>query len=139
RWKEALATGVNLVEEIKIPFAEEREYKTVKKIYLDKTIGNLIATLVSGLFGFGLESLQGLSRVARHIKTTQDLDMLFAIIGALGVAIFGRLTFKTLRLYLKYRDISKDVQQIGDALVRSLIKADTIKSDKSALKVETSV
>lgn len=139
RWKEALVTGVNLVEEIKIPLAKERDYKRVKSNYFNKTIGNLLATLVSGLFGFGLESIQGLNRVARYISSTQDLYILFAIIGALGVAIFGGLTFKTLRLYFKYRDISKDILQIGNALLSSLIKAGTIKSEKSALKVETSV
>ena len=47
--------------------------------------------------------------------------------------------FKTLRLFLKYRDISKDIQQIGDALLNSLIKAGVINTDYSKLKVETSV
>ena len=139
RWKDALATGVNLVEEIKIPFAEEREYKAVKSMYLNKTIRNLLATLGSGLIGFGLESLQGLGRAARNIKTIQDLYVFLAIFGAIGMAIFGRLTFKTLRLYFKYRDISKDIQQIGDALLNSLVKAGAIRTDNSKLKVETSV
>ena len=139
RWKTALETGVTLVEEIKIPFPEEKEYKAVKSMYLNKTIRNLLATLGSGIVGFGLESLQGLGRAARNIKTTQDLYVFLAIFGAIGMAIFGRLTFKTLRLYFKYRDISKDIQQIGDALLNSLIKAGAIKTDYSKLKVETSV
>lgn len=139
RWKEALATGVNLVEQIKIPFPEQREYKTIKSMYLDKTIKNLIATLVSGLIGFGFESLKGLGRVARNIKTTQDLYVVLAVFGAIGVAIFGRLTFKTFRLYFKYRDISKDIQQIGDALLNSLVKAGAISTDNSKLKVEATV
>jgi superfamily II DNA or RNA helicase len=139
RWKTALETGVTLVEEIKIPFPEEKEYKAVKSMYLNKTIRNLLATLGSGLIGFGLESLQGLGRAARNIRTTQDLYVILAIFGAIGMAIFGRLTFKTLRLYFKYRDISKDIQQIGDALLNSLIKAGVINTDYSKLKVETSV
>lgn len=139
RWKEALATGVTLVEEIKIPFPDEREYSTVKSMYFNKTIKNLLATLGSGLLGFGLESLQGLGRAARNIKTLQDLYVFLAILGTIGMAIFGRLTFKALRLYFKYRDISKDIQQIGDALLNSLIKAEAIRTDNSKLKVETSV
>lgn len=139
RWKEALATGINLVEEIKIPFPEEREYKTVKSMYLDKTIKNLLATLGSGLLGFGLESLQGLGRAARNIKTTQELYVFLAILGTIGMAIFGRQTYKTLKLYFKYRDISKDIQQIGDALLNSLVKAGAIRTNNSKLKVETSV
>jgi superfamily II DNA or RNA helicase len=139
RWKTALETGVTLIEEIKIPFPEEKEYKAVKSMYLNKTIGNLLATLGSGLVAFGLESLQGLGRAARNIKTIQDFYIFLAIFGAIGMAIFGRLTFKTLRLYFTYRDISKDIQQIGDALLNSLIKAGVIKSDSSKLKIETSV
>lgn len=139
RWKEALATGVNLVEEIKIPFPEEREYKNVKSMYLYKTIKNLLATLGSGLVGFGLESLQGLGRAARNIKTIQDLYVFLAIFGTIGMAIFGRQTYKTLKLYVKYRDISKDIQQIGDALLNSLVKAGAIRTDNSKLKVETSI
>ncbi len=139
RWKTALETGVTLVEEIKIPFPEEKEYKAVKSMYLNKTIGNLLATLGSGLVGFGLEGLQELGKAARKIKTTQDLYVFLTIFGILGIIIFGRLTIKTLRLYLKYHDISKDIQQIGDALLISLIKAGVINTDYSKLKVETSV
>ncbi len=139
RWKTALETGVTLVEEIKIPFPEEKEYKAVKSMYLNKTIRNLLATLGSGLVGFSLESLQGLVRAARNIRSTQDLYVILAVFGIIGMAIFGRLTFKTLRLYFKYRDISKDIQQIGDALLNSLIKAGAINTDYSKLKVETSV
>ncbi|MBS9463967.1 DEAD/DEAH box helicase family protein [Flagellimonas sp. 389] len=139
RWKKALETGVTLVEEIRIPFPEEKDYKAVKSMYLNKTIGNLLATLGSGLVAFGLENLQGLGKVARNIKSMQDLYVFLAVFGAVGMAIFGRLTFKTLRLYFKYRDISKDIQQIGDALLNSLIKVGVIKTDYSKLKVETSV
>lgn len=139
RWKTALATGVTLVEEIKIPFPEEKEYKAIKSMYLNKTIRNLIVTLGSGLLCFGLHSLQGLGRIARNIKTIYDLYIFFAIIGTIGMAIFGRLTYMTLKLYFKYRDISKDIHQIGDALLNSLIKSGTINSDYSKLKVVTSV
>lgn len=139
RWKTALETGVTLVEEIKIPFPEEKGYKAVKAMYLNKTIRNLLAALGSGLFGFGLESLQGLGRAARNIKTVQDLYVVLAIFGTIGVAIFGGLTFKTLRLYLKYRDISKDLQQIGEVLLNSLIKAGAIRTEHSKLRVETSI
>lgn len=139
RWKTALKSGVTLVEEIKIPFKEEKEYKATKSLYFYKTIGNLLATLGSGLVGFGLESLQGLGRVAKNIKSIQDLYFYLAIIGTMGIAIFGRFTLKTLRLYFKYRDISKDIQQIGNALLNSLIKAGLIHTNNSKLKVKTSI
>jgi len=139
RWNEALAKGVNLVEEIKIPFPDKREYKAVKSMYFNRTIRYLFATLGAGLIGFGLDSIQALSRVAKNIRTTQDLYFYLAIIGFIGIAVFGRLTYTTFRLYINYRDISKDIQQIGEALLNSLIKSGTIKTDYSKLKVEATV
>jgi superfamily II DNA or RNA helicase len=139
RWKEALATGVILAEEIKIPFLGEKEYRTVKSMYFTRTIRYLFATLGFGLIGFGFDSLQILSRAAKNIRTIEDLYFYLAIIGVIGVAIFGGLTYKTFRLYLKYRDISKDIEHIGCAVLNSLIKAAIIKTDFSKLKVEATV
>ena len=139
RWEEALVTGTNLIEEIKIPFPEEQEYKTVKSMYLNKTIKNLLATLGSGLLGFGLEIFQEIGKIERNIKTTQDLYIVLAILGTIGIVIFGRLSYKTLKLYFKYRDISKDIQRIGEALLNSLIKAGIIQTDNSNIKVETTI
>ncbi|MFV0555667.1 MAG: hypothetical protein ACK5LM_00975, partial [Lactovum sp.] len=139
RWKEALETGVNLVEEIKIPFPEEKEYKAVKSMYLTKTIANLIVTLGFSLLGYLEGLLQGLGRSARNIKTLQDLYIYLTIIAGIGVLFFGRQTYKTLRLYFKYRDISKDIKQIGEALLNALIKANVIHTDNSKLKVEATV
>jgi superfamily II DNA or RNA helicase len=139
RWTDALKKGVSLVEEIKIQFPEEKEYNAVKSMYLNKTIGNLLATVGSGLLGYADGLLQGYSRSAKNIKTLQDLYIFLSIFGAIGVLLFGRLTYKTLRLYFKYRDISKDIQQIGNALLNSLVKAGAIQTHYSKLKVETSV
>ena len=139
RWKVALETGVTLVEEIKIPFSEEKEYKAVKSFYLYKTIANLLATLVSGLIGLGIESLEVILEGAKNIKSAQDLYFYLAVIGTIGVVTFGRLTIKTLGLYLKYRDISKDIQQIGNALLNSLIKVGLVHSNRANLKVKTSM
>lgn len=139
RWEEALKTGVNLVEEIKIPFREEKGYKAIKSMYLTKTIANLVATLSFSLLGYLDGLLQGLGRSARNIKTLQDFYIYLVIFAGIGVFFFGRLTYKTLGLYLKYQDISKDIRQIGEALLNSLIKANVIHADNSKLKVVAAV
>ena len=137
RWKEALETGVNLVEEIKIPFREEKEYEATKSMYLNKTIANLVATLGFSLLGYFDGILQGFGRA--RIKSKTDLYIFLTVIAILGIFYFGRLTIKTLRLYFKYRDISKDIRQIGEALLNSLIKARIIQTDNSKLKVDATV
>ena len=108
-------------------------------MYFDKTIGNLFMTLVSGLAVFGLENIRGIIRVVRGPKTTIDFYLFLALLAIMAMISFGSLTYKTLRLYFKYRDISKDIHRIGEALLRSLIKAGVIKANNSELKVETSV
>ena len=85
RWEMALATGVTLVEEIKIPFPIEKEYKAVKSMYLNNTILNLLATLGSGLAGFGLDSLQEFVNASKDIKTIQDFYVFLAIFGFIGI------------------------------------------------------
>ena len=103
-------------------------------MYLNKTIANLIATLVSGLISFGYETLEVLFRNLKNIKTLERLYEFIFLTGIIGVLVFGRLTLNTLRLYIKYRDISKDIQQIGKALLNGLIKARLINAS-SDLKV----
>ena len=53
--------------------------------------------------------------------------------------MFGRKTWKALRLYFKYRDISKDVHQIALALINSLIQVKAIKTKRSDLVVATDI
>lgn len=139
RWKTALNTGVTIVEEIKIPFSEEKEYSSQKTFYFNKTIGNLSGTLASGLLFFGIESLQGLLRTLLKMRTAVDIYIFLAFMSLTGIAFFGSLSIKTLRLYLKYRDISKDIQKIGEALLLSLNKAGMIHTSLSQLQVQSSV
>ena len=139
RWKIALDNGVTLVEEIKIPFSEEKEYKSVKALYLNRTIANMAATLVFSLIGYLENILNYLLKSAKNIKTLQDLYVFLTVIGVGGVLFFGRQAYKTLWLYFKYRDISKDIEKIGDALLNTLIKANVIRTNNSELQVITSI
>ncbi len=139
KWIEALSNGIQLTEEIKVPFPENKEYRSVKSLYYNKTIANLMGILGSGLLGFAQGILESMGRVAKHIHNQEDLLRWLMFLGIVGVVFFGRQFYKTLRIFLKYRDIAKDVQQIGEALLQSLIKTGTIKTDISKLYVVSSV
>ncbi|MBU3010559.1 DEAD/DEAH box helicase family protein [Polaribacter vadi] len=139
RWDTALESGITLIEEIKIPFSEKKEYRAVKSMYLNKTIANLIATLSSSLIGFTQTGLDLLNRISRHFNSVEQYYNFLIALGIVGVIIYGRFTFVTLHLYIKYRDISKDIQKIGDALLHSLIKAELLHTNNSELKVETTI
>ena len=139
RWETALEKGSTLVEEIKIPFPGKRNYKGVKELYYNKTIAYLTGVLVSGIVGFGLETIQILGRNARHIRTKQDIYIWLTVAGVAGVLLFGRLAYTTFRLFIKYRDIAKDIQKIGEALLHALAEAGCIHTGLSKLRVEAIV
>lgn len=138
-WQKALKSGNILIEEIKVPFPTEQDYQGVKSLYYNRTIKYLMAMLGSSLVGFSFEVLQGLSRAARHIQTLEDLKSWLLFSGGLGVVLFGGLAFKTFRLYVKYRDISKDIHQIGQALLSALIKVEAVHTDLTKLRVAADV
>lgn len=139
KWNDALLNGVALTEEIKVPFPEDKDYKGLKSLYYNKTIANLLAALGSSLLGFSQGILEGLGRSARNIHSREDLLRFLMIIGMVGVLFFGRQFYKTFKIFIKYRDISKDIQQIGEALLESLVKMGAIQTEYSNLFVKSSV
>lgn len=139
RWQAALATGVNLVEELKLPFPMKANYAGAKKLALNQTIKNIAVTLALGVGLYFGEAIQALGRSQRSIKTLGDLYIFLAIFGVIGIAIFGRQSYRLMRLYINYRDIAKDTQRIGEALVRSMIGAGLIHTDIDKLCVKSSV
>ncbi len=139
KWKQALESGAFLIEEIKVPFPEAQDYRSVRSLYYTRTIKYLLGVLGSALAGFGFEILESLGRVVRNIKSKEDLLYWLLFIGGLGTLIFGRLAYKTFRIYIKYRDISKDIHQMGEALLEALIEIDAINTDRSKLTVVSDV
>lgn len=138
-WIAALEKGVTLIEEIKVPFPDEREYQAVKSLHFTRTIKNLIISLGIGLFDYLMNMISSIGRMGRSLNSVEGLYTYLAIVSILGVAIFGRKTFKAFRLYVKYRDIAKDVQQIGDALLNAMIKAGIVKTSYDKISIEASV
>lgn len=136
KWHKALKDGTSLIEEIKIPFPEEQNYNEVKSLYFNRTIKYLFALLTSGFTLYLLESLEILINFTNRIE---QLYYFIIVIGCLGIVIFGRLAYKTFRMYFKYRDISKDMQQIGEALLASLIDIEQINTEFSKLNVVATI
>lgn len=121
RWEDGLRQGVDLVEEIKVPFGEERAYQPLRKLYLRRTLACLFAEVASAAAIFGNGLLEALGRGQfRNLRTGSDWLYMLLIIAVLAFFAFGYKGLKAFRLYLKYRDISKDMQQIGTALLEAL-------------------
>lgn len=134
-WKKALEEGNILIEEIKVPFPKG-DFQKAKSLNLNRTMAYFFGVLGSGLMAFGETSFEILIRNMRNIRRPEDLLWWIGILGVLGLGIFGRLLVKSIRLFFKYRDISKDLKNIGIALLDTLCELNQITTDRNKLKVE---
>jgi hypothetical protein len=92
-----------------------------------------------GLLAFCGESLKAFGEQVRNFKSVQDFFTFLSFTGIIGLLFFGRQLYKTGRLYIQYRDIGKDIQQIGTAVLYSLNKAGYITTNLSSLEVRSVV
>jgi superfamily II DNA or RNA helicase len=138
-WKKALKEGTSLVEEIKIPFKREASYFTIKSLYYNKTIKNLFAALAVGLSGFGLDAFWSFIKHAGSFRNTQELINWLLFTMGLGLLVFGKKSYNSLKTYIKYRDISKDVASMATALLETLINIAIIKTKQDKLEIITKI
>lgn len=139
RWHTALANGRSLVEEYKIPFPVNGNYRRNKRMSYYKTIAYLFATAISGLAAFAWTFAEWLARNPRLIRNLDDLLILVATAGGIALFLFGTQLVDAARLSLKYRDISKDVKKIGQALLATLQDIGVINSNRGDVAVVAEV
>ncbi|HPT22323.1 MAG TPA: DEAD/DEAH box helicase family protein [Bacteroidales bacterium] len=139
KWNDALENGMSMIEEIKIPFPVDKEYQKIKSAYFNKTIASTAAFLGSGLITFSEDVIKGLVKSLRSMRSRDDIFRYLMIMGSIGLAIFGKEIFRTCRLYIRYRDISKDFQKIGEALLITLARTGDVETEYSKMKVVSSV
>lgn len=139
KWQSALQNGNVITEEIKVPYPRNESYTADKTMYYNRTIMSFMMALGASLLAFVRTVLEGMGRTARNLHSKEDFLKFLMIVGLTGLVIFGRRFYKALRLLIMYRDISKDVQAVGEALLASLVKMGTIKTSASELEVKSSV
>lgn len=138
KWEKAIAEGTTLIDEIKIPYSkEEQPYKKSKGMYFYKTIAYLVADLLMLLTIFGYQILEIFFDNIRLFRSLKDIIYFLVSAAVMGLLFLGGKTYKTLKLYIRYRDISKDFENIGKVLLKSLIKQGAIKSAEKDLVVES--
>ncbi len=135
RWQDALTHGVSLVEEIKIATPKEINYTQNKSLYYKKTIGYLVGTLTSLLFSLFIFLYGGLLLSADLVSNGEALSSWMIGIGMVAFLLFGRTLYKVANIYIKYRDIAADIENIGKALLATLLKIGVIHTEHQQLKV----
>lgn len=133
-WEKALETGNVLIEEIQVPF-DEKNYQEVKLKYLQKTLGNLSGSLISTILIFGSDFLGGILKGLGKFQSIEGLEIYFLLFGSALFITYGGFTYRTLKQYLKYKNISKNLLKIGRTVMMSLMNEKIIKTPASQLKL----
>jgi len=135
RWDRALKNGVQVISEVKIPYRENKPYTGVKQLYINKTIANMISALLAGVSTYNLEVIM---KGLRNVRSAKDLYTILIMAGAGTTFVFGSFGYRTIKLYLKYRDIGKDIAKIGEAIVDTLYYKKVFTTPKNEVSVFTS-
>ncbi|MBD0402545.1 DEAD/DEAH box helicase family protein [Flammeovirga sp. EKP202] len=139
QWNEAIQNGVEITEEIKVPFdREEKNFHRQKKLYYRASMGYLLLEL-GQLFMLHLMDFYEIAEGFLYAEDRNELLMILCLADIGGLFYFGKKLLKTIKIYSKYRDVTKDLQQIGDALLRSLIQTKIFYSKPEELSVKTFV
>lgn len=120
RWAEALPYGTTLVEELKIPYYEPQLFNGFKTAQIEKTIRNMVAALGTSAMLFAEMSAKIFNTLGRTLGVNAHYGLL-AFFGV-GTVFFANRSITTYRYYVRYRDVSKDIYHIGNALVQTLCK-----------------
>lgn len=140
KWHTAVNSGTVALEQIRIPYPiKERTYQQSVDLYYNKTARNVAAELGFGLLAFSQQLTGFIFENIGMMRTAQGMYTILTSIGIGGLAIFGRRLYVTSKILLKYKDITKDIQQISNALLATLIEVEIIKTPVIELKAEATV
>ncbi|UXX80342.1 DEAD/DEAH box helicase family protein [Reichenbachiella carrageenanivorans] len=139
QWHEAIQNGTTLVEEIKIPYKEITPYKKQKSLYLNKTVKWVLVELGVGVGFYMQDFVQQLPRMRQMLKTKDGLTTVVGLFFAGLFFFFGTRLVMAFKMYVKYRDISKDLHAISTALIQSLVETKHIHTPLDKLEIKTTV
>ena len=118
KWLNSLGRGKIINKEIKIPIDKKKYYK-IKKLYYTATLRNLSILISSSFAWFFFDAILGLIKNLLNLNVKALYFFLISFI--LGsIFYFGKITWKYFVMYISYRDISKDIENLGKALLSSL-------------------
>lgn len=143
QWHDAIESGTILHEEIKIPYATKgpRSYEEEKQVHLQNSIKYFVAGLGSSILMFLLFFVNYLS-VFNQVPYPFTGIIVDVILGGFWIGflwLYGDKLVKSVKLYIKYRDITKDIAGIAKALLKSLVETKNIKTPLEQLQVVTTV
>lgn len=139
RWRQALASGSELVQGIKVPYASDRSYAADKRFALTQSLRTFLFSMLT-LLVIWLDILPYLlARAMPHAKTLEQLLTFGGVLLLIGVCYFGWQAIYYVRLWLAYRDIGDDLHNIGKALLATLCDTGRINNNPGGIALDCAV
>lgn len=142
RWDNALVVGTKMVREVKVPFTpkakEKGDYEEIKELYYKKTVKYFVGSFATIVATVASRVWNVLEEVFEFVNREQSAYIL-SIMALCFILYFGRSAWRSLRMYVQYRDIAKDFHQIGIALLKTLTTFEQIKTSIDKLTVVSNI
>lgn len=138
KWNRALKKGDHLVEEIQIESQDPDKWQEKKFKSLSKSIGHFMGMLISSVLMFWAEFLGGIIKSLKSFQTLEGAYLFIFLFGIASFITYGGMFYRSLMQYLRYKNISKNLEKIARAILSSLISERAIRTSNEKLKIVVS-
>ena len=119
-WTNSIAEGTKIDNELKYFYDGEKEYDFSKHLYYSKSIKNVTTSLLLSLTSFIVFFFEESIRTLLFSMSKRSFFSTLVFLSTVGIVYFSVNFYKNIKLYLQYRDITKDFDKIAVALFKTL-------------------
>ncbi|TGN27233.1 DEAD/DEAH box helicase family protein [Empedobacter tilapiae] len=119
-WTNSIAEGTKIDNELKYFYDGEKEYDFSKHLYYSKSIKNVTTSLLLSLTSFIVFFFEESIRTLLFSMSKRSFFSTLFFLSTVGIVYFSVNFYKNIKLYLQYRDITKDFDKIAVALFKTL-------------------
>lgn len=138
-WGNAIDKGTTLVREIKISFPANEKFEGKLALYWNRTLQSFFAVIMSGLFALFSESILNIIWRFWSFKNLKEAVMALVFALVMTLIYFSIDLVKSFKLYIKYRDITQDIEGICKALLKTLVETRFMETPEDELHLTTQI
>lgn len=132
-WNEAVNKGTKLSREIKQYYQGENEYQVEKQLKFQDVVKSSLTEITIGL---SLFLPQFLIKNLNVLLTKGMVTFIYSLIAGLGIT-FGVKSYKTIKAYIQFGYLHKDLEKIGKALLDAMIENNFFSTPKNQIEMQS--
>ena len=138
-WINSISDGTKIDSELKFFYDGEKEYDFSKSLYYSKSIKSVTTSLILSFTSFILFFFEESIRTLLFSMSKKSFLSTIIFLSTIGIVYFGVNFYKNIKLYIQYRDITKDFQKIAVALFNTLQHFDLLSDELRESNILTTV